>query len=144
METDSPMSLHFFEKYLKYFGLSLKTPFSLKDILISIQSKDGVLKSVLGLSVPSGFDFSNESLYKDQKLKRIFTNMLVEPEMSDDFDEVVKHIEEIYVITSVDLSLSLDGSIEARISAKQQIDDVTSKPEKAIVFFKAKVLEKTL
>jgi hypothetical protein len=144
METDSPMSLHFFESYLKYFGLSLKTPFSLKDILISIQSKDGVLKSVLGLSVPSGFDFSNESLYKDQKMKRIFTNMLVEPEMSDDFDEVVKHIEEIYVITSVDLSLSLDGSIEARISAKQQIDDVISRSEKSIVFFKARVLEKTL
>lgn len=98
--------MDFFRDFLKEFGFQLGDSYTLKEIIISIQKQNGVLKKIIGCNAPSGFDFSNESLYTDPSLRRVFSNILIENENTEDFNRIISNINEIYILQKVDIIFS--------------------------------------
>ena len=98
--------MDFFRDFIKEFGFQLGDSYTLKEIIISIQKQNGVLKKIIGCNAPSGFDFSNESLYTDPSLRRVFSNILIENENTEDFNRIISNINEIYILQKVDIIFS--------------------------------------
>lgn len=122
--------MDFFSDFLKEFGFQLGKSYTLKEILISIQNQNGVLKKVIGCNVPSGFDFTNESLYIDPSLRRVFSNILIENENIEDFNRIISNIDEVYLLQKVAITCS-ETFVEITIFASK----VLNGPQEAIVFF---------
>jgi len=126
-------SIDFFNQYLKIFDIEIGKPFTLKAILISVQKKNGVLKKVLGMGVPEGFDFSNESQYSNPDMLRIFCRILVENEDWDNFQEIIKRLDDEFVISESSISLNHLSQSQVVLNGK----DIKNNTGTQILIFKA-------